>query len=145
MSHHRDAGDVRVKIVHMCDRRIPLVERVTFPNKQPGSFLIRFRHVRHRTAPLQQLDIRVEYQLIEQPCPSGPRKHEAKPSGLKRRALHFFGMESLVCSLIIKGRLLGWSLILQRCTSLLGDTQGVTLQSRQGTRSSFWGIHGNHY
>ena len=60
-SHHWDAKDVRVEIAHVRDRRIPLVERVAFPDKQLGSSLIRCGSVHRWTTPLQQLDIRAEY------------------------------------------------------------------------------------
>ena len=66
------------------------------------------------------------------------------PSGSRLWATHFFCRKSLVCNLAVKGRLSCWRPILYRRTSLLGDTSGITLQSRQGTRSSFWRIHENH-
>ena len=94
-----------VEIAHVRDRRIPLVKRVAFSGKQSGSFLIRYRHVRRRTASLQWLDIRVEYQLVRWPCPLGSRKCETRPNGLRRRATCFFGRKSLVCNLVVKGRI----------------------------------------
>ena len=45
ISHHRNAEVEGVEIAHVHYRRIPLVERVTFSNKQPGNFLIRCRHI----------------------------------------------------------------------------------------------------
>ena len=113
----------------MRDRRISLVKRVAFSNKQRGSFLIKCRRVRW-----WRLDIRVEYQLVGWSCPSSSKNCETRPFGLRQRATLFLCRKSLVCNLIVKGRLFSWSPILQRGISLQGGTLGVTLQSRLGIR-----------
>ena len=58
MSHRWYAEVVRVKIRHVRDRRVPLVEGPPVVNKCSGSFLIRSRRILRRLGPLHWLDIR---------------------------------------------------------------------------------------
>ena len=56
-SHHRDEEAMGVEVAHVRDRRIPLIQKVTFFDEQPCNFLFMCQHIRRRTTILQQLDI----------------------------------------------------------------------------------------
>ena len=72
-----------VKIVHVHDGRVPLVEGPLVVNKRLGSFLIRRRLILHRPGPFHWLDVRTEYQPIKGPL--GTMNHRTSLFGPRQQ------------------------------------------------------------
>ena len=66
-SHIRYAKAVRVKIAHVLDGRVPLVEGPPIVNECPSNFLIRSRRILCRPGPLDWVDVRTKNQPIGGP------------------------------------------------------------------------------
>ena len=68
-----------VKIVHVHDGRVPLVEGPLVVNESLGSFLIKSRHILRRPGLFHWLNVQTKHQHIK--GPPGTMNHETGSSG----------------------------------------------------------------
>ena len=66
-SHHRNAEAVGVKIAHVRDGKVPLVEGPPVVNECSGNFLIKSMRILQRPGPLHWLNILAENQPVRGP------------------------------------------------------------------------------
>ena len=69
-SRHSCSEIIRIEVVHMCNRRLHLVEGAPAMDDLPSTLGIRGNHVRQGMDPLLRWNIRAQQHLVKQPFPA---------------------------------------------------------------------------